>query len=1048
MRTAVDSGSVVSLPASSGISELAGRLRAVVARRSSLAVGLWGDPGVGKSFTAGGALRETGCTSFTLLAAMPLEALARALPRPPRLVFWAVRALERLERGEPGEASLDLALAALLVELAPVALLFEDAHEASPERRALLSRLARAVAHARGVALLLTGRTPPPEGFEAVHLEPPPSETVRAMLEAEIGAALPPEAADWIERRTRGNPLFALEHLRYLARTGYLWNDAHRWRWRDPPENLMPGTVEALIERLLEDPTITEVARGALEARAILPHGAPLGLWAEVARLSRDALEGAMRELEALNLMRGGEFSHPLFMEVAARGLPPARRRELSRRAMNALEHDPEDAAAFVEGAGLGAEASLERLHRAARTAEVAGHPARAARYLARAAAFAEGEARVHLALEAARALRETDLNEAQRLTELAATERPHDPDVIRLRAELLARQGLGLEAERLLERLPESVTTAHLGERLRLRALAGDNAGAFELYRDHPELLEKNDPEIAHHVAWALFFLRHHEEAQAVAARSLAVPGLDEIQRADLLSVLAMIQNVQGRSERAEALFGEALTAYQQTDQATRITETLFNRARALRDLGRFPEMMADLEEAGRLEARRGDGHAYAITQISMAEGWLEFGEYARAEEVLLESRAVLERADLSGYLVACEVGLCSLYRAWEPPHGDALALKHAHAAVRTARQLGDPGSLGLALIGAAVAESWQGQPPRALELADEALERFNPQGRPKAIAWARNARAGALERLGRGDEALQDERTAHALAKGANLALETERYGLEIDRLTSDAERALERLAWFESRGLHHGANLVRRYFPQLAAPDASRVSRETTAGLPHLEVLGPMRFGSDGRTAPLRGRKRRELLACLLEARLAGRAEISQFVLIERLYPDSGPEEGATALKQLVFQTRASLGQGVIATTGGGYALGAIQSDAERFLETGDSGLWRGAYLEGVPLSDPDEAVRDALYRALFERARSLLPTEAREAARLGRLLCEADPYDLEALRVTLRALRQGGNHRGLGRLYEAARARLLEVGEHLPEDWRAFLESRAA
>ena len=37
----------------------------------------------------------------------------------------------------------------------------------------------------------------------------------------------------------------------------------------------------------------------------------------------------------------------------------------------------------------------------------------------------------------------------------------------------------------------------------------------------------------------------------------------------------------------------------------------------------------------------------------------------------------------------------------------------------------------------------------------------------------------------------------------------------------------------------------------------------------------------------------------------------------------------------------------------TTVTSYALGAIASDAETFLETRDTRLWRGLYLEGVDL-----------------------------------------------------------------------------------------------
>ncbi|PZA06044.1 MULTISPECIES: hypothetical protein [unclassified Meiothermus] len=69
--------------------------------------------------------------------------------------------------------------------------------------------------------------------------------------------------------------------------------------------------------------------------------------------------------------------------------------------------------------------------------------------------------------------------------------------------------------------------------------------------------------------------------------------------------------------------------------------------------------------------------------------------------------------------------------------------------------------------------------------------------------------------------------------------------------------------------------------------------------------------------------------------------------------------------------------------------------------------------------------------------------MLEPDSREASRLGRILLEAEPYDREALWLTLEALRRTGNHRSLSRLYAEARARMLEVGEALPERWQSFL-----
>ncbi|WP_415813192.1 hypothetical protein, partial [Deinococcus marmoris] len=54
------------------LSVLGQRLRALTARRVGLAAFLWGEAGIGKSYTSRALLRETPCRSLTLPAALPL----------------------------------------------------------------------------------------------------------------------------------------------------------------------------------------------------------------------------------------------------------------------------------------------------------------------------------------------------------------------------------------------------------------------------------------------------------------------------------------------------------------------------------------------------------------------------------------------------------------------------------------------------------------------------------------------------------------------------------------------------------------------------------------------------------------------------------------------------------------------------------------------------------------------------------------------------------------------------------------------------------------
>jgi hypothetical protein len=122
--------------------------------------------------------------------------------------------------------------------------------------------------------------------------------------------------------------------------------------------------------------------------------------------------------------------------------------------------------------------------------------------------------------------------------------------------------------------------------------------------------------------------------------------------------------------------------------------------------------------------------------------------------------------------------------------------------------------------------------------------------------------------------------------------------------------------------------------------------------------------------------------------------------------------------------------------------GYALGNVQSDAEEFLTTGNTALWRGVYLEGIEL-ELQGSVAESLYLLLYSKAQEGLGSNPKEAARLARLLLEYDPYNRDYLTLCLQALRAVNNHKSLTRLYAEAKERFVDVGEMLPDTWQIFL-----
>ena len=76
----------------------------------------------------------------------------------------------------------------------------------------------------------------------------------------------------------------------------------------------------------------------------------------------------------------------------------------------------------------------------------------------------------------------------------------------------------------------------------------------------------------------------------------------------------------------------------------------------------------------------------------------------------------------------------------------------------------------------------------------------------------------------------------------------------------------------------------------------------------------VLGPIQLERDGQVVATRARKRLEILAYLLEARIAGRSEVSTLNLLDTFYPNEAENQGKNTLKQKMYEIRTSLGQAV--------------------------------------------------------------------------------------------------------------------------------------
>jgi DNA-binding SARP family transcriptional activator len=258
-----------------------------------------------------------------------------------------------------------------------------------------------------------------------------------------------------------------------------------------------------------------------------------------------------------------------------------------------------------------------------------------------------------------------------------------------------------------------------------------------------------------------------------------------------------------------------------------------------------------------------------------------------------------------------------------------------------------------------------------------------------------------------------------------------------LAIARLQGDRRRGLELLEWFEQRGLGAMVLQARRDF--LTEEIEVLQPSFTTA---RIEVLGAIRLFRNDQPVITRAHKRLEILTYLLETRISGRIEATTRELAFALYPNMPEADAKKALKQLIYLNRAVLGVDSLVSTPGGYALGAISSDAEDFLQTGDSLLWRGVY-QGSLEDNWLLGVRNALTSSLQTSIELLLESNPNEAARLGLILLEMEPYDAKVLRLSLNCLKRSGNLKRAHTIYAEGCSKLLEVGELLPETMDGFL-----
>ncbi|GAA4020878.1 hypothetical protein GCM10022631_38450 [Deinococcus rubellus] len=918
-------------------------------------------------------------------------------------------------------------MAARLKAAAPLLLLLEDLHEAPETERQMLSELAALAPRLRGVVLLATSRAAE-AAWPLGSFRPLDAAEAAALFQSQFGQVPPTGLLEWVQVRAAGNSLFLLEYWRALARSGSLYNDGQRWHWRTPPSERLPDSLEALILQALQ-------AAGddlaLLSARAAEPTAGP-SEWAALAGVSLGELEQGQRRLTRAGLLQDAGFAHPLYREVLLGRLTPETRTALARRAL-ALPtgQQPRRVAEHLRYAAWPAAETLHALGVAAEAAERGGEMGLAGELLAQAARLADADERPGLALKAAQRLQNHALGAALELALLALADPAHLALAAPLAAQLSARLGGLVALQGVLDRMPESAATQRAVCEMQARHGMGDHRGVLELWSASPRLQVSRDPGVVLPVLLSLLAVGRAADVQTLLPTLETVP-LTPDQQARLGSVRMLLHYQRGENAEAARAAGELERLLSASGQTLARAGVLHNRAVFLQRVGELEDAAESARQAADLRRALGDLRGAASSLGLQGELAFERGQLSEAEDAVSTALDTLELYGPSHFQLNMLSMLARLHAHAAEKLSPLLAVHFARRALEMADTLGNRRLWVETVPDAAQAHLSAGEAGEALRLADLALaDEDGVSSDPRLRSQCRAVRGLAQAALGERAAALESLNEALALAEAHADETGARHIRLELARLSGDVAALRAHLVWFEEHGNGFGALKARRFLTPLEAPEVQRPSLTLT-------VLSGAPTVAD-RT--VRGERRQALLLALLEARLLGQAEASSLSLLDLLYAGQPEQAAQTALKQVVSQLRRQHGAELIWTTAHGYALGAVQTDAEQFLAKGDSRLWRSALpafeaeAVGVALR---QRLRQALGQTLISPSADLL-----EAGRAAGLLLESDPYDQPTLKLALLVLQQVSDHRRMGRTYAGASARLSEVGEHLPERWQDFL-----
>ena len=236
-------------------------------------------------------------------------------------------------------------------QVQPLVLIFEDLHLIDSETQAFLNSLIESLPTSR--ILLLVNFRPEYQSswgsktyYAQLRVDPLPPESAEELLLGLLGGGDQQRGLRrTLIQRTEGNPFFLEESVRSLVEAGVLVGERGSYRLQAPLASIqVPGRVQAVLAARID--RLQPEDKRLLQTAAVIGKDVPFPLLQDIAELSSDDLQAGLGRLQAAEFLYEAKlfpdieytFKHALTHEVAYSSLLQERRRAAHAQIVSAME--------------------------------------------------------------------------------------------------------------------------------------------------------------------------------------------------------------------------------------------------------------------------------------------------------------------------------------------------------------------------------------------------------------------------------------------------------------------------------------------------------------------------------------------------------------------------------------------------------------------------------------------------------------------------------------------------------------------------------------